>query len=76
MHRRCQFLEHLQVHGISVIKEATSQLCSTLLKLMLDEVEAFTNPQIQGTWSKSIPFQVHSLTLLSHVISTLQQEKD
>ena len=70
MHKRCQFLDKLPdlqynpglvtvgtaASGQQVID--SSQLCSTLMSLMLEEVTAFTNPKTHGPWSKSIPVQV------------------
>ena len=60
MYRRCKFLEQLSDMKSD---EISSEQCSTLARLMLQEVAAFINPQTQGPWSKSIPLQV-----IKHII--------
>ena len=50
----------------------TSNLFTTLMRLMLEEVWTFTNPHLLGPWSKSVRIQVcvHShFILLSKALS-------
>ena len=55
--------------------ENTSKLGSTLMKMMLEEVNAFTNPKARESWSKSLKHHVRVIVGLyvspGYCISTL-----